>query len=141
MTYVNKIVADLQDYARPLKPVAKETSLVDIIENLLLKNSVPKNIKASCQVEKDVEAIVTDADLLKRVLGSLVTNAVQAMPQGGELSVQACRDAGDVLVTVKDTGNGISKEVASKLFTPLFTTKSKGQGFGLAVVKRITEML
>ncbi len=63
------------------------------------------------------------------------------MPHGGELTVQARRDAGNIVVTVKDTGVGIPKQVASKLFTPLFTTKSRGQGFGLPVVKRLTETL
>ena len=139
--YINKIVADLQDFARPLKPVAKETDLKEVIENLLSRNGAPKNIKVSSRVENDAKKIVTDSVLLKRILGNLVTNAVQAMPEGGKLSVRAYRDARDYVITVKDTGVGIPEEARGKLFTPLFTTKSKGQGFGLAVVKRITEAL
>jgi signal transduction histidine kinase len=139
--YINKIVADLQDFARPIKPMAQETDLEAVIENLLLKNDAPKNIKVSSSVENDSKKIVADADLLKRILGNLVANAVQAMPEGGKLSVHAYLDGGDNVITVKDTGVGIPEEAKDKLFTPLFTTKSKGQGLGLAVVKRLIESL
>jgi signal transduction histidine kinase len=84
---------------------------------------------------------MADPDILKRLLGNLVTNAVQAMPQGGNLSINGYLEAKDVVISVEDTGVGIPEEVRSKLFTPLFTTKSMGQGFGLAVVKRMTEAL
>ena len=63
------------------------------------------------------------------------------MPNGGELKIHASKEANDVIMTVKDTGVGIPEKAKGKLFTPLFTTKSKGQGFGLAVVKRMTESL
>ena len=139
--YINKIVADLQDYSRSIKPTVQETDLEAVIENLLLKNDAPTNIKVSSRVENDSKRIVADADLLKRILGNLMINAVQAMPEGGKLSVHAYRDGGDYIITVKDTGVGIPEEAKSKLFTPLFTTKSRGQGFGLSVVKRMTEAL
>jgi PAS domain S-box-containing protein len=138
--YINKIVDDLQDYARPLKPVARDINLRKLVDELLAKNGVPKNINVQVKVSEE-SSVVADPDLLKRVLGNLVTNAVQAMPEGGELSIKAHKDADDVVITVADTGVGIPKEIKEKLFTPLFTTKSKGQGFGLAVVKRVTESM
>jgi signal transduction histidine kinase len=63
------------------------------------------------------------------------------MPKGGKLTIRVNKKGNDVAITVKDTGVGISQTVKSKLFTPMFTTKSKGQGFGLPVVKRMTESL
>ena len=63
------------------------------------------------------------------------------MPEGGKISIKSYKEAKDLIITVTDTGIGIPEEVKDKLFTPLFTTKSKGQGFGLAVVKRMTEAL
>ena len=139
--YVNKIVGDLQDYARPLKPIIKETDLESVIRDVLVKMHFPQDIKTSCKVEKDGKRILTDPDLLKRMIGNLVMNAVQAMPDGGDLVVNGCREADTVVLTVEDNGVGIPEGVKPKLFTPLFTTKSKGQGFGLADVKRITEAL
>ncbi len=79
--------------------------------------------------------------MLKRALANLVNNAIQAMPNGGELRVSAIQEKGNIIITVEDSGMGIPKKVQDKLFTPLFTTKSKGQGFGLSVVKRITESI
>ena len=139
-TYVNKIVQDLQDYAKPLQPVIKEINLRNVCSELVLKANIPKNIDVSCQVEKDVK-LSSDPDILKRIMINLVTNAVQAMPKGGKLAMKARMDEDFTVLIVEDTGVGIHKEVSSKLFTPLFTTKAKGQGFGLAVVRRMTEAL
>jgi PAS domain S-box-containing protein len=141
--YINKIVADLQDYARPLNPRAQETNIKTVFNEILAKNGVPKNIKVTVKVEDKAERIMADPDYLKRIVANLTLNAVQAMPDGGKLTIRAYADkqTDDVLITVKDTGVGIPEEIKPKLFTPMITTKSKGQGFGLAVVKRMTEGL
>ncbi len=141
LNYVNKIVADLQDFAKPLNPVVQETNIEEIVEELLLKTEIPQNIKAYCHVDKNAETIQSDPFMLKRILNNLITNAVQAMPKGGELTVRVQKESNDIVVAIQDTGEGIPEDVKPKLFTPLFTTKSKGQGFGLAVVKRMTEAL
>ena len=79
--------------------------------------------------------------LLQRALTNLVTNAIQAMPNGGSLKINGKIKDNKIVVTVSDTGVGIPDEVKSKLFTPMMTTKAKGQGFGLAVSKRLIEAL
>ena len=139
--YVNKIVQDLQDYARPLNPNPGETDLRLIIEKMIQKNNIPKNINVSVNVEDEAKKVVADADYLNRILYNLVINAVQAMPKGGKLAIYVYKEANDVVISVKDTGVGIPKEIQGKMFTAMFTTKSKGQGFGLPVVKRMTESL
>jgi len=139
--YINKIVSDLQDYTKTLRPVARETNLQKLINEMLAKNGVPKNVKVQVKVQKETLIIMADPDILKRIFGNLVTNAVQAMPDGGKLAIKAYKEANDSIITVEDTGVGIPQEAKDKLFTPLFTTKSKGQGFGLAVVKRMTDAL
>ncbi|MGA3288752.1 MAG: ATP-binding protein [Candidatus Bathyarchaeia archaeon] len=139
--YINKIVADLQDFARPLKPNAEESDLKLIIEDLLKKNGLPENVKASVKVDSDARKVVADSTFINRIMYNLVTNAAQAMPKGGKLTIHAYKEASDVIITVKDTGVGIPEAVKGKLFTPMFTTKAKGQGFGLAVIKRMTEAL
>jgi signal transduction histidine kinase len=83
--------------------------------------------------------IKADPTFIRRALTNLVNNAIQAMPDGGKLEVAGYTHDGFVSLTVADTGIGISEEVKSKLFTPMYTTKAKGQGLGLAVVKRLVE--
>jgi signal transduction histidine kinase len=63
------------------------------------------------------------------------------MPNGGKLTITVHKEANEVVIAVEDTGIGIPKEIQGKLFTPMFTTKAKGQGFGLPVIKRMTEAL
>ncbi len=138
--YINKIVLDLQDIARPLKPEYQCKDIADLILNTLDTIAVPDNI--SLKVTVDGELILqTDPTYIKRSLTNLVNNAVQAMPEGGELKVTAQRRGQSVFITVSDTGKGIPDEVKPTMFTPLMTTKAKGQGLGLAVVKRLVEAL
>jgi signal transduction histidine kinase len=139
--YIDKIVSDLQDFVRPLKPTITEVDLEVLVEELLFKVELPENIQISCQVEKEVKIVLSDTYSLERMLGNLFSNAVQAMPDGGELLVHAYADSDDVVISVQDTGVGVPEEFKDKLFIPLFTTKSKGQGFGLPVVKRLVESL
>jgi PAS domain S-box-containing protein len=141
IAYINKIVQDLQDYARPVTVAAREMDLKDLFEDVLSSSVIPENIEATCKVEKNTKKIFSDSDVLLRILNNLVGNAVQAMPEGGKLVLATYEQGEDIAVIVSDTGKGIPEEIRSKLFTPLFTTKSKGQGFGLAVVKRLVEAL
>ncbi len=135
---MDKIVSDLQTFVRPIEPHKTTIRLRTIVSDILNKASIPKNIKTNVQITTD-QAVSAGRNLLKRVLLNLVTNAVQAMPKGGELTITAENILEDTAVTVKDNGVGIPDKVKPKIFTPLFTTKSKGQGFGLAVCKRVME--
>ena len=139
--YMNKIVLDLQDFAKPLNPCPEETNIEKMIQELLIRNGVPAKIQTEAKIESDARIIKADSAYMKRIIGNLVSNAVQAMPDRGKLAVQAYREKTAVVITVQDTGVGINEDAREKLFTPLFTTKAKGQGFGLAVVKRLTEAL
>ncbi len=78
---------------------------------------------------------------MKRILAKLVSNAIQGLTNRGKISIKVKRKEDKALLTVEDTGQGISPEVRDKMFMPLVTTKAKGQGFGLAVVKKLTEAL
>jgi PAS domain S-box-containing protein len=139
--YINKIVADLQDFARPLSPNGEEVDLKLIIDELLTKNGLPEKIKVSVKVEDEARKVVADSTYINRIMHNLINNSVQAMPKGGNLTIHAYKEAKHVVITVKDTGVGVPEQIKSKLFTPMFTTKAKGQGFGLPVIKRMTEAL
>lgn len=139
VAYMDKIVSDLQMYVKRVEVNKQEVKLKPLIVGILGKIKFPKNIQASVQLEESL-TVEADPQLLRRVLVNLVTNAVQAMPNGGTLNISAqVNDKNQMQIDVRDTGVGIPEEVKPKLFVPLFTTKSRGQGFGLAVCKRVIE--
>ena len=105
------------------------------------KNGLPENVKVNVKVETEAKKVVADCTFINRIMYNLVNNAVQAMPKGGQLTIHIYKEAKETVISVNDTGVGIPEAVKGKLFTPMFTTKSKGQGFGLAVIKRMTESL
>ena len=139
--YIDKIVADLQDYTKPLKPNKEKIKIEKAIEEALLIVAIPSNLQVNISIAKDYPTLTADFSMLKRALINLIQNAVQAMPNGGILKINAKYNENHAYIIIEDTGEGIPEEVKDKLFTPLFTTKSKGQGFGLAVVKRLVEAL
>jgi signal transduction histidine kinase len=136
--YINKIVSDLQDYTRNIKLNITMVKVSSVFTGLLSR--VPRTIRLQIEVDKDL-TLKTDATYIKRIIENLITNAVQAMPNGGTLTLEGKRSGDKVIIAVSDTGAGISDEAKLNLFKPLFTTKAKGQGLGLAVVKRLVDAL
>jgi signal transduction histidine kinase len=139
--YMNKIVSDLQDYARPLTPKLVETNLPELINETLSTLTIPNTVQVSLVIADDVDPLklMTDALMMKRVFINLITNALQAMPKGGQLTISVTTKEETAVISIQDTGVGIPEEQMSKLFQPLFTTKAKGQGLGLTVCKRLIE--
>jgi PAS domain S-box-containing protein len=138
--YMDKIVSDLQAFVRPIKIDKTPIDLKEIVNSVISSISIPTNISVKTQMDKNFNQIKADPHLVKRILINLVTNAVQAMPEGGRLTVKSkVNPEGQVSVAVKDTGVGIPEKIKPQIFTPLFTTKPRGQGFGLAVCKRVIE--
>jgi PAS domain S-box-containing protein len=141
VSYINKIVADLQDFARPLSPRFEEIDFEQTVHSVLARLNIPGNVTVKQSVRKDFPKLNTDPSYLQRIIANLANNAIQAMPKGGKLTISAVSKNGRAMISVEDNGEGIPKEVRDRMFTPLVTTKSKGQGFGLSVVKRFTEAL
>ncbi len=138
--YISKIVSDLQDYARPLNPEYETVKLGDLVTSVFQTINIPEKITISVDI-KDSPEIRTDPTFIKRVLTNLTNNAIQSMPEGGKLTLTAYKKGPETTITVSDTGKGIPEDVKPRIFTPLVTTKAKGQGLGLAVVKRLVEAL
>jgi two-component system sensor kinase FixL len=138
--YMDKIVSDLQAFVQPIRIDKKPIDLNGLVSSVLAIVATPSNITVKTQIKKDCPQIKADLQLLKRVLINLVTNSVQAMPDGGILTLTGqVNSDGQVLIAVRDTGVGIPEKIKNQIFTPLFTTKPRGQGFGLAVCKRVIE--
>lgn len=128
-----KIVADLLDYARVNPPQRSAVPVDAFIDDALTRVSIP----ASVTVVKGIDGAATmlvDSVQIGQVVINLFSNAVQAMePNGGTLTIRARVDGGCVVIEVADTGPGISDENREHIFEPLFTTKARGIGLGLAV--------
>jgi len=139
VAYMDKIVSDLRDYARPVNAGPVPTCVSRLVNEVLPLVAIPPNVQVSVSMPEDLPRLMLDPELMKRVFSNLIMNAVQAMPDGGRLTVKAFRESDGAFISIQDTGIGIPEENLSKIFKPLFTTKSKGQGFGLAVCKRIVE--
>ncbi len=140
VNYINKIVADLQDYSRSLKPEYSNFDLATLITSVMQTVSRQNNLAVSLNIESPF-FIKSDHAIIRRVLTNLIVNAIQAMPSGGKLTISSYRTDNNVRILVEDTGVGIPEEIKPKLFSPMLTTKAKGQGLGLAVVKRLVEAL
>lgn len=140
IVYVNKIVLDLQDYTKQIVPEYSIADLSDVFVHVFETVSVPKSIDLSINVKK-AEKIRTDPMLLQRAITNMVNNSIQAMPNGGKLEICGETKDSKIVVTVADTGVGIPDDIKPKLFTPMMTTKSKGQGFGLAASRRLIEAM
>jgi two-component system sporulation sensor kinase A len=136
--FANNIINDLLDFSakRPLEK--KKQNINEIIEASITKGNAPKNISIEKHFAKKATATVDDRQL-ERVFLNLIKNAVQAMPNGGKLMLTTIETSDFVEIVFSDTGVGIPEENINKLFTPLFTTKAKGIGMGLAICKKIVE--
>lgn len=136
--YLNKIVSDLQDYAREVNLKTIRVDPGAFLDELLGSIQIPELVQVVKHFQPGIE-IAVDPVLLRRVMENLIINAIQAMDKGGTLTLTT-REVYDLIsITVSDTGTGIAEEAISRIFEPLFTTKSKGTGFGLAVSRRLVE--
>lgn len=134
----NKIINDLLEYAKEIRLDVNSTNLDVLIKKSLSSIEIPNSIKVECEDCKAIELRV-DAAKMQRVLINIIKNAIEAMPNGGKLSIRCSCLEDYVSISVSDTGVGIPKENLEKIWAPLFTTKAKGMGFGLPICKRIVE--
>lgn len=134
----NRIITDLLDYAR-IKPASKERITVRaLLDSVFEQIHVPESITVHRIDDPDIE-VMADARQLRDAVGNLARNALEAMPNGGTVRVAATRDGRDVVVSVEDTGPGLRRDVISRLFEPLVTSKPLGLGLGLTLARALVE--
>ena len=134
-----KIINDLLGFSRVGKPSVSPTQIKDIIEDALSHTTIPEGIELIKKLDAELPQIEIDASQIQQVLVNIISNAVQAMPEGGKLIIGTRENEGFLEVEIADTGCGIPEETIDKIFDPLFTTKAKGIGLGLAVCKAIID--
>lgn len=138
IAYSNKIIDDLLDYSREIKLELAESNPKSIVRETLSAIKVPKNVHV-VNLTKSKPRIEVDVGKLKRTFLNIIRNAIEAMPKGGTLTITSRMVGDNVEFVFSDTGIGMSKKTLRNLWTPLFTTKAKGMGFGLPICKRFVE--
>lgn len=135
----NRIVTGLIDFARVTPPNRVAVDLSRVVREYLEQKPLPGAVEVVLELADSLPAVSADPDQFLLVLGNLVTNAVQAMPEGGKLTITTVSTPDGVSLSVADTGTGIAPENLAKIFEPLFTTKPRGIGLGLAVAQSLSE--
>ncbi len=134
----DKIVGDLLEYARVPHLELAETDMKSVTIDALAHAQLPRRIRV-VDSTKSHPKIAVDVDKTRRVFLNLIKNAADAMPKGGTLRIASRKTGLSLEIIFKDTGEGMTKETMEKIWNPLFTTKSRGMGFGLPIVKRLVE--
>jgi PAS domain S-box-containing protein len=134
----NEIVNDLLEYSKEIKLEFSETTPKSVLKGALSLVEIPKNIQLKNST-RDTPRIRVDVEKISRVFINIIKNAVDAMPRGGTLTIRSKKSNDNVEFSFTDTGEGMTKCVLEKIWSPLFTTKAKGMGFGLSICKRIVE--
>ncbi len=135
----NSIISELLELARDRPPDRRPTDLGPIVREAA--TSVPRapDVALSLMIADELPQVAVDATQFRQVVVNLVQNAVQAVGGRGSVEVHLRRAGDEFVLTVEDTGPGLSAEVVARLFEPLFTTRSNGTGLGLALCRRIIE--
>jgi signal transduction histidine kinase len=148
---LNRIVERTLDFARTAEPTLAPVNVNAVLEDLslLIRHKLKhQGVELLQQLATDLPAALADTTQLEQVFLNLTLNALEAMPNGGRLTIRTCSlrlprrnsQPTHVLIEFRDTGQGMSQEQCERAFTSLYgTTKSKGTGLGLAIVRRIIE--
>ena len=131
-----RLIHNLLDFARQSPPALREVNANDVLEralDLAAFSAEPKGVQIEKELSSSLPPVMADFGQLQQVYINLIMNALQAMPEGGKLTLRTSADDNQLKIEVQDTGQGISKENMRKLFTPFFTTKEKGKGVGLGL--------
>ncbi|MGA6927007.1 MAG: ATP-binding protein [Desulfosarcina sp.] len=139
---LNHIITDFLNYARPKNPNRSPCRVDDLIAKNI--HFLEHQIKANGFVirtffENDIPSIMADGDMLYQAFLNLLINGMQAMPAGGTIDVTIETGDGALWIYIEDEGDGVSAAVMEKVWDPFFTTKEKGTGLGLGIVKKIIE--
>jgi signal transduction histidine kinase len=134
-----RLLTNLLDFARPREPERRAVNVPHVLDSVieLVRHSGGKRVGFHRDAPDDLPALMCDEEQLTQVVLNLTMNAVQAMPDGGDIRLTAARRDGGIVIRVKDEGTGIPSEQLDRIFDPFFTTKDGGTGLGLSVVHQI----
>lgn len=132
------IIGRFSDFAKMPTPRFEKTDVNEIVRAVVkLYDARLRNIAPALELAEGELLAPADPDQLRRALGNLVLNAMDAMPSGGTLRIRTERGEASVRVSISDSGQGLTEEECARLFTPYYTTKQHGTGLGLAIVQSV----
>jgi signal transduction histidine kinase len=135
------IIGRFSEFSRMPQPQRRPTQVNEVVRSVLrvfhAQLQEKNQISVRTELAGTLPEIAVDPDLLHRALQNLVLNAIDAMPQGGELTLRTGALGDHVEISVSDTGSGLTQEECGRLFTPYYTTKQHGTGLGLAIVQSV----
>jgi two-component system, NtrC family, sensor kinase len=137
VNHASDVITALSSFAKPPAPQLNSVSVIECVKGALERYPPPQGIQLNCDLPDTLPKVNADATQLGIVFGNLIRNACDAMPSGGMLTLSATSSDGMVEVRVMDTGIGIEPENLAKITEPLFSTKAKGMGLGLAITHAI----
>ena len=135
-----RTIADLLEYSREPKPTREPTDLSAILKAILARIPTPDGIRVTTNLSQELPLVYVDGRHIGMVLTNLITNAYQAMPNGGDLTIDISHRGDEVRLAMYDTGPGIPEKNITSIFEPFYTTKPKGIGLGLAISKTLVEV-
>ena len=135
----NQIVSDLLDMIRDRPLQLEPVRLAELVAHVLDGIQRPPGVRVVIRGLEDLPEVHVDASKMRQVLVNLVDNAIHAVGGAGEVRVGGELRGADLVITVEDTGPGVDPAIRARLFEPLMTTKAKGIGLGLPLVRRIVE--
>ncbi|VUT27839.1 MAG: sensory histidine kinase AtoS [Candidatus Syntrophoarchaeum sp. GoM_oil] len=136
---VDKLISELLDFSRIKIPVKEDIILEALINGAIKKVNIPDRIEVAIISRNEDTSLSADSDQLERVFINLLTNAIDAIDDGGSIEVLVEDHDDGVAIMVKDTGSGINEDALPRIFEPLYSTKTQGVGLGLAICKQIVE--
>ena len=138
---MNQVISEFLHFARPPSPQPGEVVLSQLVDDArFLLSPEMEAAGVAFRTEVGPEArVYADPEQVRRAVVNLMKNAVQAMADGGSLTVRAAAAGPEAALEVEDTGPGMAEEVRQRLFEPFFTTREKGSGLGLAIVQQTAE--
>lgn len=139
VTLADGVITALSNFAKMPLPELKPFSVEACVREALEVNAPPAAVTVRLDFAPELPAALGDADQLRIVFANLIRNARDAMPRGGALTIAGRAIVGGIEVAVTDTGTGISPEVLGRVMEPLYSTKARGLGLGLALARSIVE--
>ena len=139
---LDKVIKGFLDLSLPRQSTKVKFSINQVLQSVvdfMAQEMQQKGISLKTEFSNENPTLVGSADQIKQALLNLMLNSLQALPDGGEVSLKTSANEKEVFISIRDSGVGMDGRTLEKIFNPYFTTKAKGSGLGLTIVRRVVK--